>query len=91
MEIVLVVIFFIIIVFVHFLQGENHQGRINEKVNSLGGNVISTERCNLLTGTGPFIMNGKGRTIYRVEYEINGISKEGWVRFGGITGPDWRL
>lgn len=36
-------------------------------------------------------MNGKGKTAYRIEYEIDEVTKEGWVRFSGITGPDLRM
>jgi hypothetical protein len=34
---------------------------------------------------------GKGKTVYRIEYTIGNNTKEGWVRFGGLFGPDWRL
>ncbi|MDR5659624.1 hypothetical protein RH915_08965 [Serpentinicella sp. ANB-PHB4] len=65
--------------------------KIREKIASLGGEVISIERRNIFTGIGPFKIVGKGRVVYRIEYRLNGSTEEGWVRFGGLLGPDWRL
>jgi hypothetical protein len=43
-----------------------------------------------LFSTGAFMVVGKGRTVYRIEYRIGDDGREGWVRFGGLFGPDWR-
>lgn len=87
-----VIFFFIIIsIIIYFVRSESHQDSIASKVDSLRGRLISYEKRNFFTGIGPFMVVGKGRMVYRIEYEMNGIKKEGWVRFGGITGPDWRM
>lgn len=82
----------IIIVFafvLYFARMNSHDKRIREEVNSLGGSVISIERRTFKTG--PFILPGKGKMVYRVEYSVGDTVKEGWVKFGGMFGPDWRL
>lgn len=81
----------IIIIIVRFTRIDNHQDRINSKVNSLGGHLISYEKRDFFTSIGPFIFIGKNQMIYRIEYEVDGIKKEGWVRFGRILAPDWRM
>ncbi|MCX7747804.1 MAG: hypothetical protein N2645_13090 [Clostridia bacterium] len=60
-----------------------------KKFNLSGGKVISIERRSLMTG--PFFFRGKGTTVYHIDYEIGNRRKEGWVKFGGFLGPDWRL
>lgn len=40
---------------------------------------------------GPFKLVGKGQVVYRIEYRIGAVYKEGWVKFGGWGGPDWRM
>ena len=87
--VVILFIFFGIILY--FIISESHGKRIESEVNSRGGSLIDYKRCNIFTGIGPFIVVGKGRTVYRIEYEVNGNRKVGWVRFGGIIGPDWRF
>ena len=67
-----------------------HEDEINAEIKEMGGNVINIERRNFFTGIGPFMTVGKGRTVYRVEYEADGQTKEIWVRFGGLFGSDWR-
>lgn len=84
------IIFFVIIgIAFYFIQRENHENKINEQIQSLGGRVISIESRTF--STGPFILVGKGRTVYRIEYEVGNEVREGWVKFGGLFGPDWRL
>ncbi|WP_099187524.1 hypothetical protein [Tepidibacter mesophilus] len=83
--------FIIIIIIIYISRIESHQDSIASKIDSLGGRLIGYERRNFFTGIGPFMFVGKGRMIYRIEYEVDGIKKEGWVKFGGISGPDWRI
>jgi hypothetical protein len=78
---------FLLSVFIH----HNHEQKINEKIESIGGKVINIERRNFFSGSGPFRAVGKGRVVYRVEYTSDSGTKEGWVCFGGFFGPDWRL
>jgi hypothetical protein len=86
-----IVVFMIIAIMIYFARIESHQDSIEGKIDFLGGRLISYERRNFFTGIGPFVVVGKGRMVYRIEYEVNGIKKEGWVRFGGMLGPDWRM
>jgi hypothetical protein len=73
------------------IQRASYEGKIDEQIKSMGGEVISVEKRGFFTGLGPFTVVGKGRTVYRIEYQIGNSTKEGWVRFGSILGPDWRL
>lgn len=91
MEIIFIVLVAVVIITVIFLTQGMRETKINEKIESMGGKVICIERRNFFTGLGPFMVVGKGRSVYRIEYEIHNQTKEGWVRFGGLLGPDWRL
>jgi hypothetical protein len=73
------------------LQRASYERKIKERIKSMGGEVIGIEKSGFLSGLGPFTVVGKGRTVYRIEYRIGTSAKEGWVRFGSILGPDWRL
>jgi hypothetical protein len=84
-----VILFIILAIVISFVQGESHERKITEQIESMNGKVISIEKK--LFSTGPFMVVGKGRTVYRMEYRIGNNAKEGWVRFGGLFGPDWRL
>jgi len=67
-----------------------HRRKIHEKVAARGGEVIEIERSWLALG--PFKIAGRGRTIYKFVYlSSTGERKEGWVKFGAVLGPDWRL
>lgn len=85
----MIVVFIILAVIIFIVQGESHKTKITEQVNSMGGEVINIERKTFATG--PFIIAGKGKTIYRFEYSIDNEVKEGWVKFGSLFGPDWKL
>ena len=89
MSFLFVIVFIILGTTIYFIQKENHERRIHEQVEAIRGKVISIERRSLRTGT--FILVGKGRSVYWVEYEVGGQLREGWVKFGGLFGPDWRL
>lgn len=65
--------------------------KIEEEITSMGGEVMNIERRNFLSGTGPFVLVGRGRAVYKIEYYLGGETKEGWVKFGRIYGPDWKL
>jgi len=88
---IVIIAFIIFAVFLYFVQNISHDSRIEEKIRSIGGEVVQVERRNFFTGLGPFMVVGKGRSVYRIEYTVNVNTKEGWVRFGGLMGPDWRL
>jgi len=85
----IVIIFIIFAVVIYFIQKAGHENKIHEEIASIGGRVLNIERRTF--STGPFIMPGKGRTVYRIEYQVGNEVKEGWVKFGGFFGPDWRL
>ncbi len=61
-----------------------HELKIKNQIESMGGRLLSYEKRNMFTGIGPFHVVGKGRMVYRIDYEVNGVMKEGWVRFGGL-------
>lgn len=90
-----VFLFFIIIIplvlYLSYVRIQKFEKSIYYEIEAMGGTVISIERRSFFTGIGPFHVVGKNRVIYRILYEINGVVKEGWVRFGGLMGPDWRL
>jgi hypothetical protein len=86
---VAILLFIGLVIVLTILQKENHERRINEQIEGMGGRVISIEKK--IFSTGPFMVVGKGRTVYRIEYRVNDAIREGWVRFGGLFGPDWRL
>lgn len=89
MEIFVVIIFIVLAVAISVLKGESHERKITEKIETMGGTVINIEKKHF--SIGPFMVVGKGRTVYRIEYRIGNDNREGWVRFGGLFGPDWRL
>ena len=64
---------------------------IQEKIKSIGGEIVSIEKRNYLTGIGPNKIVGRGMAVYRVVYQQENKLKEGWVKFGGFWGPDWKL
>jgi hypothetical protein len=86
-------VLFILLVFlgigIYFVQSEGHEKKIYQQVRNMGGQVIRIERKTF--STGPFFLVGKGRTVYRIEYKIGDSIREGWVKFGDLFGPDWRL
>lgn len=91
MEAITVGIVLIFAISIGVFSDKNRRGKIEEEINLIGGKVINIERRNFFTGRGPFVIVGKGNTIYKIEYVIDGIMKEGWVKFGGFFGADWRL
>jgi hypothetical protein len=81
----------IVIAFVGFaiLQRKNHESRIAEYVGSMGGELLSIEYKTFFIG--PFKIAGEGRMVYRFTYRIGDDTREGWVKFGSLGGPDWRI
>jgi hypothetical protein len=70
---------------------QSFEKTIYQKIEAIGGKVISVEKRSFFTGIGPFHMVARGQIVYRILYQKNGLEKEGWVRYSGIMGPDWRL
>lgn len=91
MEIFLLLVVIVFILFMHFTRKVGHSEHIEEYINSLGGTLVNYETSNFFKGLGPFHTVGKSRTVYKIHYMIDGEIKEGWVRFGGFGGPDWRF
>lgn len=89
MEIFVIILFIALAIVISAFRGESHERRIREQIEAIGGRVVSIERKHF--SIGPFMVVGKGRVVYRIEYRIGNDAKEGWVRFGGLFGPDWRL
>lgn len=92
MEVLLIIVFIVLAIGMHLVREESHLEKINTYVKSIDGTMINFETGGFLKGgLGPFMVVGKGRVVYCIEYEVNGEKKEGWVRFGGLGGPDWRF
>ena len=91
MEGFFVIIVIVLVFVIYAIRTDSHQKSIENKVKSFGGTLIGYERRSVFSGIGPFHIVGEGRMVYRIEYELGGEKKEGWVRFGGIMGPDWRF
>ncbi|MBM7615829.1 hypothetical protein [Alkaliphilus hydrothermalis] len=91
MKVLVLILTLAVCIWVVMSQGKRREKRIHNKIKSMGGKVITIERSTFLAGTGPFKVVSKGRVVYRVVYTIDGEEKEGWARFGGILGADWRL
>lgn len=80
---------FVFITLIILYKNERQKNAIKGQVDLLGGTVITIEKK--LFDNGPFPFKGKGRTIYRFEYKVDDRVNVGWVKFGGIFGPDWRM
>jgi hypothetical protein len=89
MEAIVIVMFVTVAVLISITQDKSHVQKIEEKINGLGGQIIKIEREKF--STGPFMIIARGKTVYRVNYKMSGETKEGWVKFGDLFGPDWRL
>lgn len=92
MEALVILLFIGMAIVMYFVRAESHSEKIGAYVESLGGILIEFDTAGLFKGgLGPFMVVGKGRVVYHVIYKINNEKREGWVRFGGIGGPDWRF
>lgn len=91
MEVIAVIMLVVFIGAFIVFQYSRYNRLIHEKIEEMGGNHLNHERRWGFIGIGPYKMVGKGQTVYWFSYEINGHRKEGWVKFGSIFGPDWRL
>lgn len=89
MSVVLILLFAIFVVLISFLQVRSHKQKIREKVHSIGGEVISIKREFFFKG--PFLVVRRGRTMYKFQYSKDNIIKIGWVLFGDLSGPHWKL
>ena len=58
---------------------KRHRNMINMKVQSLGGELIYINRCDIPNMRDPFVEFGKGRFVYKFEYKIDNNTDEGWV------------
>lgn len=89
LEIFIVIVFILIGFGIHFLRKSGHEDKINTEIRSMGGEVIAIEEK--IFGMGPFWTKGKGEIVYRVEYKVGEEYREGWVKFGSLFGPKWKL
>lgn len=80
---------FVFIVIIYLFEKERQKNAIKNQVELFGGTVVSIEKK--LFDNGPFTFKGKNRVIYRFEYKIDDRINVGWVKFGSIFGPDWRM
>ena len=86
---VVIVLFVAFAIAIFFILSKSYENSIKSKVEGFGGTLISIER--MMFNNGPFFIKGKGKSIYRFEYRIGNETKEGWVRFGSLFRPDWRV
>lgn len=89
MEILLIMVPLVIVIIIYQYSG--HKKAIESKVEEVGGQLIEYKRRWGVIGIGPFKLVGKGQTVYSFTYEFEGETKEGWVKFGRLFGPDWRM
>ena len=89
MEVLAIVVFVNAAVIIAIIQVKGHKRKIIERIHSMGCEVISIERKSFYEG--PFLFIRRGRTIYQIRYRKDNEEKMGWVMFGNISGPDWRL
>jgi len=78
MEFILMLMTFILPPAICTLQRSWHEGRIDRKISSIGGKVISIEHRYSFSGSrpfkdlGPFKIAGRGRYVYRIKFEAAG-------------------
>ncbi|WP_139904125.1 hypothetical protein [Clostridium thermarum] len=89
MEAVIILLFATVAVLISVTQDKNHERKIEDKIKELGGQVIEIKREKY--STGPYTIIARGKIVYRIKYKIGSEIKEGWVKFGDLFGPDWRL
>lgn len=89
MGIIVIILFIAFSTYMLYLQGEHYKEEIYRQIKHLGGQVINIERQTL--STRPFSISGKEVAVYKIKYKIGDEVEEGWVRFGGIFGPNWKL
>ncbi|MCR3923445.1 MAG: hypothetical protein NUK65_13185 [Firmicutes bacterium] len=89
MEALMIVLFVISTVTISYIQSRNHRYKIIKQIDGMGGKVLFIERKRF--DTGPFLLFRRGRSIYKIKYSIEDEIKEGWVKFGDLFGPEWRL
>lgn len=87
--IIIPIIIFVIAIIV--LQHSRYNRLIHEKVEELGGTYLDHQRRWGFISIGPYKVVGKGQTVYCFTYLLDDIEKEGWVKFGSLFGPDWRV
>ncbi len=80
-----------VLIYYSYKSIQKFEKSIYQKIEALGGKVISVEKRSYFQGIGPFRVVSRGQVVYRILYEKNGVEKEGWVRYSGIIAPDWRL
>ena len=70
-----------------------HQRKtIQEKVEDMGGQLLSCKQQYGVFNAGPFPYDAleRNRSIYYYVYVLNGQNKNGWVKFSLFGRPDWR-
>lgn len=84
---ILVLIGLLIVIFVAVsILTNGYESSIEKKVERNGGEIVSID--SRAFNIGPFRIKTKEQYIYRFEYEQDGKSKVGWVRFGPFD-DDW--
>jgi Ca2+/Na+ antiporter len=93
MEAVIVIFSIILLYVMYVFRSKKDRKKIERKVEEMGGKIINIEKS--VFEKGPFRFAGKGIMIYKFQYTVkqNGedITKEAWVKTGGLFGDDWRF
>ncbi len=92
MEVFYVLVLIALIVPLAIWQTKRYKRLIHEKIQAIGGIYVSHNReWGALFSSGPFKLVGRGQSVFSFTYTIHKEMREGWVKFGGFRGPDWRL
>lgn len=78
----------VICIIIFFVQRQHHENAIYNKIESMGGRVVSFHR-QMTSFESPFWFVGKGEIIYKIYYILDGTEQIGWVKFGLFA--NWKL
>lgn len=89
--ILFVIVFIVCAILVDKYGRERHNSIIEEKMNSIGGILISSKIQFGYKNVSPYKMLSKYDAVYHIKYFVKGESKNGWVKISLWDDPDWRL
>lgn len=88
------VLLFIVVIFIIFAimscTNSTNSEMINEKVHSIGGEVLDIDLKSYIFDDVPFDISTKEDRIYQFTYLLNDETKVGWFR-SRVFGSDWIL
>lgn len=69
----------------------HHRQTIKERVEGIGGKLLSCKQQYSVFGAGPYDYTGNFGKVYYYVYSLDGKNKHGWVKFSLFRKPDWRV